>query len=167
MHSPSHAPMYLQFDLRKTTREEVVEKIRVLETAYDLTTTRHSAQMLCVWAEPKSIDLVRTPQFSTNTLRGLQQFGKKLGNLVETLNSFPTKQDQNMSITGAPLLGEQFRSLLGEVKKQLAQAAEEMNGAMGELKDTTVQAAGMVKQVKAETADLKAALGLNSNNPPT
>lgn len=114
-----------------------------------------NSQVLTLCAIPK---VVENTQHHPGTLQGEAQFGKNV-----TPNP---KRMRDMGITNAGQLGEQFRTLLGEVKKQLADATVEMNGAMTELKDTTNQAVGMVKQVKTETADLKAALGLNSNNPP-
>lgn len=70
------------------------------------------------------------------------------------------------NVTGASALGEQFRNHLAAVKAQIAQAGVKMDKAMGDLTDTAAQANEMVKAVEAETADLKASLGLHSNNPP-
>lgn len=85
----------------------------------------------------------------------------ELDNAVSDIN-----KGKRMTITGASYLGEQFRSRLADVKKQIASASDEMNAAMGELSDTASQASEAAKQVKAEAADLRAALGTVSNNPP-
>lgn len=71
-----------------------------------------------------------------------------------------------MAITGAPLLGDQFRTALAQVKGKVEEAGTRLNGALKELSDTADQAVGMAKQVEAETTDLKAALGLHSNGGP-
>ena len=144
-----------QFDLRHTTREEIVEEIRKVEKTHRVQTTCTNDQLFTLHATP----LVEA--FHPDTLPGYVEFGKNLESAVSNQN-----RTRKMAITNAPQLGQAFRALLGEVKDQLAKATEEMNGAMSELKDATSQAVGMVKQVKTETADLKAALGLSSNNPP-
>lgn len=71
-----------------------------------------------------------------------------------------------MSITGAKFLGSQFREQLAQVKATLANASTEMGSAMQELTEVAGQAVRTVKSVRDETAELKAALGLASNDAP-
>lgn len=71
------------------------------------------------------------------------------------------------NLTGASFLAQLIRSQQAAIKKQLADAGSEMSEAMSELQDVANEATNQVKAVKAETADLKAALGLNSNSDPT
>jgi hypothetical protein len=78
----------------------------------------------------------------------------------------PLPEEKPMSVTGAKFLAEQIRNQLAEAKAQLTQAGEEMTGAVTELKGVADQATKQVQDIKAETADLKAALGLNSNGGP-
>ncbi len=148
--------MFLQFDLRSTTRDQVVAKLRRFEKTHRSTVTRLSSEMLQVQLTP-----LEEVQLHTGTLQGEEQFDKKLDEAVGIINRGST-----MSITGASLLGDQFRRQLAEVKDKLSRSSEKMGTAMTELKDTAVQADDMVKQVEAETADLKAALGLTSNGGP-
>jgi hypothetical protein len=70
------------------------------------------------------------------------------------------------NLTGASFLANLIRTQHAAIKKQLADAGTEMTVAMTELQDTANEATNQVKAVKAETADLKAALGLNSNGEP-
>ena len=67
------------------------------------------------------------------------------------------------NLTGASFLANLIRTQQAAIKAQLAQAGTELTAAMTELQDTANEATNQVKAVKAETADLKAALGLNSN----
>lgn len=68
------------------------------------------------------------------------------------------------NITGAGFLAGLFRQRIADTKATLAQAGEELNGAITDLENVAAQAVNRVKSVKAETADLKAALGLTSNS---
>lgn len=67
------------------------------------------------------------------------------------------------NLTGASFLANLIREQQAAIKKQLADAGTEMSAAMTELQGVANEATNQVKAVKAETADLKAALGLNSN----
>lgn len=67
------------------------------------------------------------------------------------------------NLTGASFLADLIRQQQAAIKTQLAKAGEEMSIAMTELQDTANEATNQVKAVKAETADLRAALGMNSN----
>ena len=68
------------------------------------------------------------------------------------------------NITGAGYLAGLFRQRIADVKATLAKSGEDLNDAVTELEDVATQAVNRVKSVKAETADLKAALGLTSNS---
>lgn len=70
------------------------------------------------------------------------------------------------NLTGASFLANLIREQQAAIKKQLADAGTEMSAAMTELQGVANEATNQVKAVKAETADLKAALGLNSNGEP-
>lgn len=70
------------------------------------------------------------------------------------------------NLTGASFLANLIRQQQAAIKKQIADAGTEMQAAMTELQDVANEATNQVKAVKAETADLKAALGLNSNGSP-
>jgi hypothetical protein len=70
------------------------------------------------------------------------------------------------NLTGASFLAQLIRTQQASIKKQLADAGTEMTAAITELQDVANEATNQVKAVKAETADLKAALGLNSNGEP-
>lgn len=70
------------------------------------------------------------------------------------------------NLTGASFLANLIRQQQAAIKAQIAQAGTEMQAAMTELQDVANEATNQVKAVKAETADLKAALGLNSNGDP-
>lgn len=141
----------LTFDLKTNSRRNIVRELRKLEVREGPFTTTNEDRIL------KIHPLVLTDQpLDPNSIQGLAQFDRKLATIV---------QEGKMGITGANLLGQQFRDNLSAVKDKLAKASTDMNSAMSELKDTADQATDMVKQVEAETADLKAALGLSSNNP--
>ncbi|OAF05449.1 hypothetical protein AYJ54_00655 [Bradyrhizobium centrolobii] len=81
-------------------------------------------------------------------------------------NPFIRTENTKVSVTGAKFLAEQIRTQLAAAKAELATAGTDMAAAMTELQDTVVEAKNQVKAVKDETADLKAALGLNSNGGP-
>lgn len=70
------------------------------------------------------------------------------------------------NLTGASFLANLIRQQQAAIKKQIAEAGTEMQVAMTELQDVANEATNQVKAVKAETADLRAALGLNSNGAP-
>lgn len=67
------------------------------------------------------------------------------------------------NLTGATFLAGLIRQQMADTKAQLAKAGEDMQRAMGELQQVASAATDQVKAVQAETADLKAALGMNSN----
>lgn len=71
------------------------------------------------------------------------------------------------NLTGASFLANLIRQQQAAIKAQIAQAGTEMQTAMSELQEVANEATNQVKAVKAETADLKAALGLNSNGEPS
>ena len=148
--------MQLQFDLRTTSRDQVVAILRKFEKTHRVTTTALSNQMIQAELTP-----LNEPQFHPSTLQGEEQFATKVTEAVENIN-----EGKSMAITGATFLGTKFREDLQKVKDKLNQTGSEMNAAMQELHSTAEQADTMVKQIKDETADLKAALGLNSNGGP-
>lgn len=110
--------------------------------------------------------VVLTPEpLPTETLQGLGQFDRTLSKTVAEIN---TERKLRMSnVTGASLLGSQFRSNLAAVKDKIDKAGKKMTDALKELDDTASHASQMADQVTAETADLKAALGLHTNGGPT
>jgi ABC-type transporter Mla subunit MlaD len=71
-----------------------------------------------------------------------------------------------MAVTGAKFLADLIRTRQAQVKEQLAQAGNELNAVMDDMEATANEATNQVKEAKAEVADLKAALGLNSNGAP-
>ncbi len=70
------------------------------------------------------------------------------------------------NLTGASFLADLIRTQQAAIKQQLAQAGTDMTSAMTELQGIANEATNQVKAVQAETADLRAALGLNSNSGP-
>lgn len=111
---------------------------------------------------PEPLVLTSAP-LNTNTKQGLGQFDRSLAKAVDAIN----KEKVDMSnVTGASFLGDQFRANLAAVKDKIGKAGQKMNDALKELDDTATQASQMADQVSTETADLKAAMGLHSNNPP-
>lgn len=67
------------------------------------------------------------------------------------------------NLTGATFLAGLIRQQMADTKAQLAKAGDDMQKAMTDLQQVASAATDQVKAVQAETADLKAALGLNSN----
>jgi hypothetical protein len=67
------------------------------------------------------------------------------------------------NLTGATFLAGLIRKQMADTKAQLAKAGQDMQTAMTDLQQVATAATDQVKAVQAETADLKAALGLNSN----
>jgi hypothetical protein len=162
-------PMFT-LDLRKIDKRSLLDQIRRLEISGPVSVVRNSDQTMDVYptasAPPHAEPLVLTSDpLPTTSTQGLAQLDRTLALNVKSINESEAKPKM-ANITGATALGNQFRTLLAGVKAQLDQASSDMNSAMTELTDTASQATAMVKQVKAETADLKAALGLSSNNPP-
>jgi ABC-type transporter Mla subunit MlaD len=96
----------------------------------------------------------------------LEQFARSLDRAVAVTNKEFNMADVPRNVTGASALGQMFRQSLAEIKAALDGAQAEMATAIGDLRQTATQATHVVKQVKAETADLKAALGLHTNSPP-
>lgn len=99
---------------------------------------------------------------SSASLQGAAQFERTLNVQVQKVN-----ESMASNITGASLLGDQFKSALAEIKTAITKTQGEMTAALSDLKDTAGQASGMVAQIKQESAQLKAALGLSTNNPPS
>jgi hypothetical protein len=83
------------------------------------------------------------------------------------LNPLVKTENTSMSVTGAKFLAEQIRNQLAAAKAQLNQAGDEMTTAMGNLQSVADAATKQVQEIKAETAELQAALGLNSNGGPS
>lgn len=75
----------------------------------------------------------------------------------------PQPEPIKKNLTGATFLASLIRKQQADIKQQLADAGSEMTKAITELQGVADEATNQVKAVKAETADLKAALGLNSN----
>lgn len=87
--------------------------------------------------------------------------------VVEIVPPAKAAEPIKKNLTGASFLANLIRTQQAAIKQQLAQAGTEMTEAMGELQGIANEATNQVKAVKAETADLKAALGLNSNGEPS
>lgn len=85
---------------------------------------------------------------------------------VPPVNKLTPDEPIKKNLTGASFLADLIRTQQASIKQQLAQAGTELTAAMTELQDTANEATNQVKAVKAETADLRAALGLNSNDGP-
>lgn len=68
--------------------------------------------------------------------------------------------------TGAGYFANLVRTQQAAFKEQFAKAGEEMQAALDEMKELADAATQEAKHVKAEAADLRAALGLNSNGEP-
>ena len=75
----------------------------------------------------------------------------------------PKPEPIKKNLTGASFLANLIRTQHAAIKEQLSKAGTEMTDAINELQGIANEATNQVKAVKAETADLKAALGLNSN----
>lgn len=82
---------------------------------------------------------------------------------VEIAPAAVVAQPIKKNLTGASYLAQLIRSQQAAVRKQLADAGTEMSAAINDLQGVADEATKQVKAVQAETADLKAALGLNSN----
>jgi hypothetical protein len=65
--------------------------------------------------------------------------------------------------TGAGYFASLIREQQAALKEQFAKAGEDMKSAMSEMKELADAATQEAKHVKAEAADLRAALGMNSN----
>lgn len=160
-----------KLDLRKIDKASLLEQVRKLEVSSGpVLVVRNADQTLDVYpaasAPPNAEPLVLTSApLPPTSLQGMAQLDRTVTVSVKQINESGTKPKM-ANITGATALGNQFRTLLAGVKAQLDSASNDMNVAMTELKNTSDQATEMVKQVKAETADLKAALGLSSNGGP-
>jgi hypothetical protein len=128
------------FDMRWLPRAKLLEEIQNIDTAVgssDKTYQSSGTDLTVTWADPVKVDAAAA-----------------------------FTQGNAMSITGALPLGAQIREALAAVKEKLAATTDEMSAAMADLHETADHATRMVRDVKKETADLKAALGLTSNNPP-
>jgi hypothetical protein len=68
--------------------------------------------------------------------------------------------------TGAGYFANLVRTQQAAFKEQFAKAGQEMEAALNEMKQLADAATQEAKHVKAEAADLRAALGLNSNGEP-
>lgn len=75
----------------------------------------------------------------------------------------PAVEPIKKNLTGATFLAGLIRQQMADTKAQLAKAGDDMQKAMTDLQQVATAATDQVKAVQAETADLKAALGLNSN----
>jgi hypothetical protein len=77
----------------------------------------------------------------------------------------PAKPTQPISKnrTGAGYFASLIREQQAALKEQFAKAGEDMKSAMGEMKELADAATQEAKHVMAEAADLRAALGMNSN----
>lgn len=151
----------LSFDVRTKTHKDIVRAVEVGENEAKMRLGA-PVNLQITWTGPTTFtaDWVASPMADTAQLA---KFDRALAKAVVSINQ---QQAGTMSITGATLLGDQFRSQLAGVKQKLAKATGDMTKAMTELSDTADQAGEAVKQVVQETADLKSALGLNTNNPP-
>jgi hypothetical protein len=154
------APFTRRFDMRNISRKSFLGKIQDLDqqarSYFNVADVNRDirndgTEAIAEWTPARSID--------QSVIDGV---GADLAVAVKQINT----GGKMANVTGASALGNLFRKHLADVKAQLAQAGEEMDGAMVELKSTASQATEMVKAVKAETADLKASLGLHSNAGP-
>lgn len=174
-------PFALRCDMRQIPRKGLLGKLEVFDAEarahFNVANVERSYQT-------EGTDLIVTwLPASERGAPDMAQLASTLDAAVDRINSgvavaghseilvVPTKQINGETImagpvTGAKALGNMFRGHLAEIKSQIDKAGQEMNIAMGDLKETATQATEMVKAVKAETADLKASLGLHSNNPP-
>jgi hypothetical protein len=101
------------------------------------------------------------------SFQGLAQFERTLERQTEIVNKQFYPKRKWMNVTGATKLSQSFRDMIADVRSQLSMAHEEMTQAMTELQASTETAKAVVKAVKAETADLTAALGQITNGPPS
>jgi outer membrane murein-binding lipoprotein Lpp len=79
----------------------------------------------------------------------------------------PKAEPIKKNLTGASFLAGLIRTRQAKVKDQLAQAGNELNAVMDEMETLADAATNQVADAKAEVADLRAALGLNSNGDPS
>lgn len=70
------------------------------------------------------------------------------------------------SFIGASSLASLIRNQQANIKAQFAKAGEDLVEVMSEAQELADASTNQVKAAKAEVADLKAALGLNSNGEP-
>jgi hypothetical protein len=85
---------------------------------------------------------------------------------IRSLTEPKQPEKPTMAVTGAKFLADLIRTRQAQVKAQLAQAGNELNAVMDDMEATANEATKQVTEAKAEVADLKAALGLNSNGAP-
>lgn len=78
----------------------------------------------------------------------------------------PTKDPVKSSFIGASSLASLIRNQQAKIKEQFAKAGEDLVKVISEGQQLADAATNQVKAAKAEVADLKAALGLNSNAEP-
>lgn len=168
----------VSIDLSRTSRDDLDVRLHELEVSarqtlggdvevsYRRTSDRHfEVKFILAGSAPAAAEpLVLTSEpLNTDTLQGLAQFDRTLAKSVTQIN----EEISTMSnITGATFLSAKLRADLAAVKGKIADAGQKMNDALVNLSDTASQANQMADQVVAETADLQAALGLHSNNPP-
>lgn len=147
----------MEFDIKTTTKTRILKYLSALEREHGRLNLRRGADQV-LYVEP-SLYPTEKPAHP-NTLQGIAQFDRTLTNQTEIVRR------NAMSVTGAKGLGDQFRTALASVKAKIDKAGADMNTAMTELHDTADTATRMVKQVEAESADLKAALGTITNGGP-
>lgn len=164
-----------RIDMRNISRKGFLEKIQGLNAAAsayfggaDVAQQFRSdgTDTIVEWTpiKPAPVDVAKLADVMAIAVNQLNSAPRQIsGNSEISVQSNGANVMAN--VTGASALGSLFRNHLADVKAQLAKASQEMDVAMGDLKDTASQATEMVKAVKAETADLKASLGLHSNGP--
>lgn len=148
-----------RYDMRNISRKSFLETVQKLDAEavaafggaqVDRQYSSDGTDTIVTWVPRKSINVDMAPLATA---------------LAATVKQINRKQSM-AQVTGAKALGNMFRGHLADIKAQIDKAGQDMNVAMSDLKDTATQATEMVKQVQAETMDLKASLGLHSNNPP-
>lgn len=151
------APFVRRFDMRWIDRKEFSRKLDAAEK--EAVTHFGSPVEKLIASEGKTMVVTFAP--AAETIRMAELEGK-LTVEVDSIN----KGNRMSNVTSAKEVGDQFRTALARIKAKLSKTAENATRSFAELEDTANLADETVKAVDREAADLKAALGLSTNNPP-
>lgn len=101
--------------------------------------------------------LLTSDPLPTDTLQGLAQFDR-------ALQAVAPRSDP-MAITKASLLSASLRDEINSLKRDVEAAQTDVVSAVSDMRDSVVAATDVARQLRQEAADLKAAVGLNTNGP--
>lgn len=109
-------------------------------------------------AVPPAAPIILTSDpLPTDTLQGLAQFDRAIQAVAPRSNP--------MAITKAPLLSASLRDEISSLKRDVEAAQSDVGSAIADMRDSVVSATDVAHQLRQEAADLRAAVGLNTNGP--